>query len=405
MTTGNSAHFEVNGAGQRDDLLYRRLVESVVDYAIFMLDARGRVVTWNEGAERIKGYRSEDIIGKHFSVFYTPEDLERGKPAWELEVATREGRVEDEAWRVRKDGSLFWANVVITALHDDSGALTGFAKVTRDLSERRAAEQRAIADAKLVAESEAANRAKSEFLAIMSHELRTPLNAIAGYTQLLRMGIHGLVNEQQTAVLERIERSNRHLLALINDILNLSRIEAGRVEYLIEDVSLAALIDEILPLIEPQISAKGLDCSVCIAPDITIRADREKVQQIMLNLLSNAVKFTAPPGRISITSAVEERNPGVVHVRVEDTGIGIPREKLEAVFDPFVQVDSSRTRTSEGSGLGLAISRDLALGMNGGLRARSVEGKGSTFTVTLPLAAPGGLQGKGARPKASASRR
>jgi PAS domain S-box-containing protein len=368
------------------DWLYKLLVESVVDYAIFMLDPDGRVMSWNEGAERIKGYAPDEIIGRHFSTFYPQEDVERRKPEWELEVAMRDGRVEDEAWRVRKDGSLFWANVVITALYDHAGVLVGFAKVTRDLSERRAAEQQAIADAKRIAEADAANRAKSEFLAIMSHELRTPLNAIAGYTQLLEMGIHGGVNEQQHAVLERIERSHRHLLGLINDILNLARIEAGRVEYRIEDVDMARLIEEIMPMVEPQIAAKGLSCEVRIGQDLIVRADREKTQQILLNLLSNAVKFSTAPGRIMIDCASRDCQPGVLFVRVSDTGVGIPREKLEAVFDPFVQVDSSRTRVNEGSGLGLAISRDLARGMNGDLRARSVEGEGSSFTLTLPLA-------------------
>ena len=389
---------KIVGAGTdlHGDWLYRLLVESVVDYAIFMLDPHGRVMSWNDGAERIKGYLPHEIIGNHFSIFYPPEDVERRKPEWELEVAVREGRVEDEAWRVRKDGSLFWANVIITALYDEAGVLVGFAKVTRDLSERRAAEQQAIADARRIAESEAANRAKSEFLAIMSHELRTPLNAIAGYTQLLEMGIHGGVNEQQHAVLERIERSHRHLLGLINDILNLARIEAGRVEYRIEDVDVAQLIEEIMPMVEPQIAAKGLSCEVRVGHDLIVRADREKAQQILLNLLSNAVKFTTAPGRITIDCAFRDCQPGVLFVRVSDTGAGIPREKLEAVFDPFVQVDSSRTRVNEGSGLGLAISRDLARGMNGDLRARSVEGEGSSFTLTLPLATregPGAGQG------------
>ena len=389
METNQSAHADDAGAERQSDWLYRLLVESVVDYAIFMLDTRGYVSTWNEGAERIKGYRPDEIIGRHFSAFYTAEDMARGKPEWELEVAAREGRVEDEAWRVRSDGSLFWANVVITALRDDSGTLVGFAKVTRDLSERRASEQRAIADAKRVAESEAANRAKSEFLAIMSHELRTPLNAIAGYTQLLEMEIHGIVNKNQRTILERIERSHRHLLALINDILNLARIEAGRVDYRIETLAVADLVNEILPMIEPQLMRKGLEYQLHIAPELVVRADREKVQQIFLNLLSNAVKFTAPHGRITIDAAVGDDQPCTVAVSVRDTGIGIPADKLELIFDPFVQVDSGHTRRVEGSGLGLSISRDLARGMDGSLRARSVAGEGSSFTLTLPSGASG----------------
>jgi PAS domain S-box-containing protein len=376
-----------------NDSLYRLLVESVVDYAIFLLDARGYVATWNEGAQRIKGYLPEEIIGRHFSTFYTAEDKARRKPEWELETAIRDGRVEDEAWRVRKDGSLFWANVVITALRDESGEVIGFAKVTRDLSERRAAEQRAVADAKRLAESEAANRAKSEFLAIMSHELRTPLNAIAGYTQLLDMGIPGVVNDQQREILDRISRSHRHLLGLINDILNLARIEAGRVEYRIEDCSLVELVGEILPMIHPQLSRKELSYAERIPPGLMVRADREKAQQIFINLLSNAVKFTPSHGRITIDAAAPADRPFFATVSVQDTGMGIPADKLEMIFDPFVQVDPSHTRTTEGSGLGLSISRDLARGMGGDLTVQSAVGEGSTFTLTLPLAGSGRTRG------------
>ncbi|HET7620819.1 MAG TPA: PAS domain-containing sensor histidine kinase [Gemmatimonadaceae bacterium] len=372
-----------------NDSLYKLLVESVVDYAIFLLDVHGNVASWNEGAQRINGYTREEIVGRHFSTFYTAEDKARHKPEWELDTATREGRVEDEAWRVRKDGSLLWANVVITALRDPSGQLIGFAKVTRDLSERRAAEQRALADAKRVAESDAANRAKSEFLAVMSHELRTPLNAIAGYTQLLELEIPGAVNDKQRDILERIARSHRHLLGLINDILNLARIEAGRVEYRIEDVPLDVLMNEILPMIEPQLFRKKLGLAVRIPPHLVVRADREKTQQILINLLSNAGKFTPPDGQIAITAAADTDRPCMAAITVEDNGVGIPADKLEVIFDPFVQVDPSHTRTTEGSGLGLAISRDLARGMGGDIRVRSVLGGGSTFLLTLPRAEAG----------------
>jgi len=369
-----------------EDSLYRVLVESVVDYAIFMLDPDGHVASWNEGAQRIKGYLPEEIIGRHFSSFYTAEDRARGKPEWELETAVRDGRVEDEAWRVRKDGSLFWANVVITALRDDAGRLIGFAKVTRDLSERRAAEQRAILDARRVAESEAANRAKSGFLAVMSHELRTPLNAIAGYTQLLEMGVPGAINDQQREILQRLARSNRHLLGLINDILNLARIEAGRIEYRTEDALLADLVQEILPMLQPQLARKGLRYEENIAPELAVRVDREKTQQIFINLLGNAVKFTPPGGVVRIDAEPSEERPCALRVSVHDTGVGIPADKLESIFDPFVQVDASHTRTTEGSGLGLSISRELARGMGGELEASSTSREGSTFILTLPRA-------------------
>src|SRR5215207_2601783 len=210
---------------------FRLLVEGVRDYAIFLLDPEGRIASWNEGAHRIKGYRAEEIIGRHFSTFYPAEDLAAGKPPRELEIASREGKYEEEGWRVRKDGSLFWASVLITALRGSDGSLVGFAKVTRDLTERRAAQERAIADARRLAEAEASSRAKSEFLTAMSHELRTPINAAMGYLELLAMGIGGDISEQQREYLTRIRSSQEYLLRIINDLLNYGRIEAGHIRY------------------------------------------------------------------------------------------------------------------------------------------------------------------------------
>src|SRR3954463_12812113 len=178
--------------------IYQLMVESVQDYAIFMLDPAGYIASWNQGAERIKQYSADEIIGRHFSVFYTDAANSIGHPQHELEVASAVGKFEEEGWRVRKDGTMFWANVLITAIRDTDGTLLGFAKVTRDLTERRNAEQRAIADARRLAESESANAAKAEFLTAMSHELRTPLNAIGGYTELLTLGLGGPVTPEQS---------------------------------------------------------------------------------------------------------------------------------------------------------------------------------------------------------------
>jgi PAS domain S-box-containing protein len=363
--------------------IYQLLIESVRDYAIFVLDPDGRIATWNIGAERLKGYKPSEIIGRHFSTFYGEEDIRTRKPWKELEVATAEGRVEDEGWRIRKDGTRFWANVVITALRDETGKLIGFAKVTRDLTERRLSELKAIDDARRLSESEAANKAKAEFLAAMSHELRTPLNAIGGFAQLMSMGVHGSVTDQQKEDLDRISASQRHLLGIINDILNFSRIEAGRIEYHIAPVDLATTIQSVFDMVHPlalnkSIALRTEDCP----PGITGLADLSKTEQILINLVSNAVAFTAAGGTISIGCGFADSG---VWIRVRDTGMGIPEDKLESIFEPFVQVGRSFTTGHRGTGLGLAISREMARGMAGDLTVESEVGKGSSFTLWLPV--------------------
>jgi PAS domain S-box-containing protein len=236
----------------------------------------------------------------------------------------------------------------------------------------------------LRAVAEEANQAKSTFLTVMSHELRTPLNAIAGYVELLEIGIHGPITDAQRHTLGRIARSERHLLRLINEVLNLARIEAGQIEYMFEAIPVRDLIAAVTPMIEPQMEMKGIAFSVDALPDILVRVDREKGEQILLNLLSNAAKFTPSGGRVTISAESAADSPERAHVRVADSGIGIPEDKLGVVFEPFVQVDVSRTRAAEGSGLGLAISRDLARGMNGDLTVHSTLGVGSVFTLILP---------------------
>jgi PAS domain S-box-containing protein len=388
---------------------FRLLVQGVKDYAIFMLHPSGHIATWNDGAERLKGYTEEEIVGRHFSTFYPPEDIAARKPDRELEIATATGKYEEEGWRLRKDGSRFWANVLITALRNKHGDLVGFGKVTRDLTERRAAEERALDDARRVAAEEAArssaedrareladlaeqlrrqtaeletaNRAKAEFLAAMSHELRTPLNAIGGYAELLTLGISGPVTPEQTEQLDRIRRSQQHLLGIINDILNFSRIEAGQLTYEMAAVPLHEIVGSVMHMVAPQATAKQLKLErLSCPPDVVAWADRTKVEQILVNLLSNAVKFTEA-GTISLSCA---HHDGHVAIAVRDTGEGIPGDKLESIFEPFVQVGRSLTSTRQGTGLGLAISRDLARGMGGDITVESTVDVGSTFTLTLP---------------------
>nr|MBA3657557.1 HAMP domain-containing histidine kinase [Gemmatimonadaceae bacterium] len=228
-----------------------------------------------------------------------------------------------------------------------------------------------------------ANRVKSEFVATMSHELRTPLNAIGGYSQLLAMGIHGPVTEEQKATLARIDRSQRHLLGLINDILNLARLEAGKVTYDIRRLDVAEIMRDIAPMIEPQVAMKHIRHSVNIPPGVCVMADREKLQQIVLNVLSNAIKFTGEGGSIDVEARTQPGNDEIVWISVRDTGQGIPAAKIDSIFEPFMQVDASHSRAEQGAGLGLAISRDLARGMDGDITVTSTVGVGSTFIISL----------------------
>ena len=367
---------------------FRLMIEAVKDYAIFTLDPQGKVVTWNAGAQRIKQYTAEEIIGKHFSIFYPPEERDM-KPVEELEIVRATGRFEEQGWRVRKDGSAFWANVVITAVRSPAGDVAGFAKVTRDLTDRKQAEDqlRAVQE-KYVRElelrnreSEQANQLKTEFLANMSHELRSPLHTVIGFAELLAEETEGALSEKQKRFLTHIQNDSQHLLDLINDLLDLSKIEAGRLELRNEAFDLAPVLEDVLSSVRPRALAKSMEIRTD-SISIPILADRLRFKQILLNLLSNAVKFTPDGGQVRVEAAIRDR---YAEISVSDTGIGITEDQHQAVFDKFYQVSNATRGGPKGTGLGLAITKRLVEQHGGRIWLKSELGDGSCFTFTIPL--------------------
>jgi PAS domain S-box-containing protein len=355
---------------------FRLLVESVADYAIFMLEPDGTIATWNIGAERAKGYRAPEIIGKHFSVFYPEDEVRAGKCDLELRVATAVGRFEEEGWRVRKDGTRFWANVVITAMRDPDGELIGFAKVTRDLTDRRRAEEQRAA--RMVAEE--ANRAKDEFLAMLGHELRNPMAPILTALQLMKLRSGAPSREQ-----EIIERQVRYMTTLVDDLLDVSRITRGKIELARTPVDLRAVIANAVEVASPLLEQRThhLEISAPFEP-LTVLGDEARLTQVFSNLLTNAAKYTPPGGYIAVRF---DQGPQQVAVCVTDDGVGIDATLLPRIFELFVQGHQGVERSAGGLGLGLTLVKALVEYHGGSVVAESGgPGNGSTFTVRLPLA-------------------
>ncbi|MCF5224621.1 PAS domain S-box protein [Pseudomonas syringae] len=354
----------------------RLIIEGVKDYGIFALDRNGYVTTWNAGAERIKGYTEQEIIGQHFSVFYLPQECPQ-HPDMALHEATVNGRYTEESWRRRKDGSRFWASVVITAQYDSNDELRGFSKITRDISDRRVAE---IALGTAREEAERASRAKSEFLSRMSHELRTPLNSILGFAQLLDMDSPASQRPQVGHIL----RAGQHLLKLINEVLDIARIEAGHVSLSLEPVSLSSVLKETLVLVSPMAADGNIELKELphLPDELGVIADRQRLVQVLLNLLSNAIKYNRTDGQVRIEV---DRSAEHVTVSVVDTGYGIAPERLGQLFKPFERLDANPS--VEGTGLGLALSKSMLEMMKGTLSVQTTQNEGCRFTLALPFVA------------------
>ncbi len=382
MGTKEAARLPAERSGADEEWL-RLLVESVREHAIFMLDPDGLVASWSLGAERIKGWRAPEILGRHFSVFYTEGDVAAGKPRLALEVAAREGRFEEEGWRVRKDGTRFWANVVITALRTPDGLLRGFAEVTRDFSERRASEATALRLAAETAARHAAQEAvkvRDEFLSVAGHELKTPLTAVLFHAESLARSASHLPAREIASRAEGIVRNAERLGRLVDELLDVSRIAAGRLALSREEVDLSALVREVVARSADDARRAGSRIDVHAPAPVVGRWDRGRMEQATDNLLANALKYGAGrPVDVRV-----ERHDEWARLVVRDRGIGIAPADQARIFERFERAVSSRH--FGGLGLGLWITREVVEAHAGRIRVESTPGQGAEFTVELPLA-------------------
>jgi PAS domain S-box-containing protein len=388
---------DLSARRQQDELLraseerFRLLVEGVKDYAIFMLDPAGHVISWNAGAQKNKGYEAAEIIGRHFSTFYPPDVAASGWPAQELRNALRDGRFEDEGWRVRKDGSRFWASVVITALYDAAGQHKGFAKVTRDLSERRR-----------ITALEDEGRRMATFLAMLGHELRNPLAPISNALELLKR--EKIESRIFNSTRDIIDRQLRQMTRLIDDLLDVGRITSGKIHLEAKPVRLREVIHDAVETVRPLMALKSqlLELQVDGA-DPWVTGDRARLVQVVSNLVHNAAKFTDSGGRIELRLGLGPAAPGTAdaspieaEIAVRDTGPGIAPQDIRRIFDLFVQGEQDAARSKGGLGLGLSLVQQL-VALHGGrvsVFSSGRPGEGSEFVVNLaavaqPLSAEG----------------
>jgi PAS domain S-box-containing protein len=364
----------------------RLLIEGVEDYAILMLDSQGRVISWNSGAERITSYKEHEILGSDHSVFFTPEEIKMGKPRHSLEVATAAGRCEEDGWRVRNDGSRYWASVITTALWDEAGRLRGFATVTHDITQRKEAEEereRLLRQEKAAREeAESAGRLKDEFLATISHELRTPLTSILGWARLFCSG--QVPDYQVRQAMDVIAKNAQAQAQLIDDILDTSRIITGRLQLEVQPVEIERIFHAVVEVVRPSAELKGVDLNMVIdARREVVLGDAGRLRQAIWNLLSNAVKFSNEGGRVEARLA---RAGNQVEITVSDTGVGIDPQFMPHVFERFRQADGAHTRGHGGLGLGLATTRHIVEMHGGDVSASSPgKGQGATFKIRLPM--------------------
>lgn len=362
---------------------FRLLVEGVRDYAIFMLSPEGIIESWNNGAQLIKGYSAHEVIGRHFSMFYRQEDLDAELPARELETALAHGRAEEEGWRVRRDGSVFWANVVIAPVYDAGRQLRGFAKVTRDMTERRR-----------LHELESSSKRMSEFLAMLAHELRNPLAPIRNAVTILQL--EPSPSPMVRSSRDMIDRQLSHMTRLVDDLLDVGRLTTGKIRFKAEQVAYAQVVARSVEAVRPLMDARRHRLTVHM-PDggMRVQGDATRLAQVLQNLLTNAAKYTPEGGQIELKVWLEG---SLLHTSVRDNGAGLSLQAITQIFELFSQGDAQTAARESGLGIGLTLARSLVEMHGGTLSAASAgPGQGSTFSFFLPHAA---TAGQGASPEA-----
>jgi len=362
---------------------YRLLIEGVTDYAIYSLDAEGNITSWNSGAERIKGYLAEEIIGRHFSTFYVPEDVSAKVPARVLQRAREEGHYEGEGWRVRKDGTRFWSSVVVTPLKDETGQITGFSKITRDITERKKLIdeiQRHSQELELrIAEREQTNAELESFSYSVSHDLRAPLRAIEGFSEALREEYSHVLDDNAKDYLQQVITAAARMNQLVQDLLNYSRL--SRTDLALQEISARAVIDRVVHDLTP---AQQECLTVEAFHDVRVIGHEPTLAQVLMNLISNGLKFHAPEVECRVTVSVSRPQPGWVRFSVQDNGIGIAPEHQQRIFQVFERLHG--IEEYPGTGVGLAIVKRATERMDGRYGVQSARNQGSTFWVELRAA-------------------
>lgn len=367
LTTRRAAEEALRQSEER----MRLMIASVQDYALYMLDPAGLVTSWNPGAERIKGYRAEEIVGCHFSKFFPPEDVTAGKPDQELALARANGRFEAEAWRVRKDGTRFWSNVIVSPVRDGAGLLLGYTKITRDLTARRKSEDERVR----LAQATEAVRLRDEFLSIASHELRTPLTALQLQLDLLKqLAPEGKLREKA----DRATRSGERMADLVDALLSVSRIATGKLELTRETFVLGDAAREAVERVKENADLAAAPITLVADPSVKGAWDRLRLEQVLINLLSNAIRYA--PGAEIVVTVSRAGNQALMSVR--DHGPGIPAGEEQRIFERFERGSDSM---AGGLGLGLYIVRQIVEAHGGSVDVGAADGGGAVFTVRLPL--------------------